>query len=496
MTQPLCILIGAMGGEGGGVLADWLIDAAMEAGFPVQSTSVPGVAQRTGATTYYVEIYPESRAALGGREPVLSLTPTVGQVDLVAASELMEAGRAIQNGYVHPERTLLVASTHREYAVSEKAAMGDGRFDSGRVLDAAQRQARASVLLDMRALAQQHGTVINTVLFGAMAGSGVLPFAREACERAIERSGKAVKASLRGFAAGFDAAQGRVQATQQLAEGVKGLHELPARVRALPEPLHAVVAAGVALTTGYQDARYAEQYLDTVQRVLAAEQASGRDGHERLDVTRETARHLALWMAYEDVIRVAQLKTRKERLDRVRREVGAKPGEPLLTTEYLKPGLDEIASLLPPALSRWFRRATEGRTWNRGLHVRTDTLRGFLMLCVLRSLKGLRRRTARFAEEHAAIARWLAAIESRMHEAAALEIALAGNLVKGYGDTHRRGHRNLGALLDEAAQGAPAERLKALRQAALADPEGRQLSGVLGRPLVQPIRIVRRPVRP
>jgi len=490
MKQPLCILIGAMGGEGGGVLADWLIDAAMHAGYPVQSTSVPGVAQRTGATTYYVEIYPEQRERLGGREPVLSLTPTLGQVDLVAASELVEAGRAIQNGYVHPAKTLLIASTHREFSVSEKAAMGDGRFDSERVLQAAQAQARSSVLLDMRALAQQQGTVINTVLFGAMAGSGVLPFTREQCEQAIERSGKAVQASLRGFAAGFDAASGRLQATSQLSERLKGLDTLPERVRRLPEALHAVLAAGVELTTDYQDGRYADRYLDTVERILRAEQQGGGSS---LEVTRETARYLALWMSYEDVIRVAQLKTKRERLERVRREVGAKPGEPIFTTEYLKPGADEIASLMPPALGRWFLKATEGRNLHRGLYVRTDTLRGFLMLCFLRSLRRIRRSSLRFADEHAAMARWLAAIEARLPERGALEIALAGNLVKGYGETNRRGHRNLRALLDEAQKGASAERLRELRTAALADPEGRALSGALGRPLVQPIRIVRRP---
>lgn len=492
MTRPLCILIGAMGGEGGGVLADWLIDAAMHAGFPVQSTSVPGVAQRTGATTYYVEIFPETRASLGGREPILSLTPNPGHVDLVAASELMEAGRAIQNGYVHPDRTLLIASTHREYAVSEKAAMGDGRFDSDRVLQAAQTRARSAVLLDMRALAQQHGTVINTVLFGAMAGSGVLPFSRQACEQAIERSGKAVQASLRGFAAGFEAAQGRVQAATKLVEQIQGLDVLPPRVRALPEALHAVVSAGVELTTDYQDKRYADQYLDTVERVLALERAQG----DTLDVTRETARYLGLWMCYEDVIRVAQLKTKRERLERVRREVGAKAGEPIYTTEYLKPGIGETADMLPPALARWFLRQMEGKSWHRSLYVRTDTLRGFLTLCFLRSLRVIRRHTFRHAEEHQAIQRWLETIERLLPQGdgTALEVALAGNLVKGYGETHRRGHRSLRALLDEADRGTCAETLRAARVAALADPEARQLSSVLQRPVVaQPIRIVRRP---
>ena len=58
----------------------------------------------------------------------------------------------------------------------------------------------------MRKLAQESGTVINAVLFGAMAGSGVLPLAREACEEAIRGGGRGAEASLRGFAAGYEIA--------------------------------------------------------------------------------------------------------------------------------------------------------------------------------------------------------------------------------------------------------------------------------------------------
>src|SRR6185503_16202245 len=165
--RPITILIAALGGEGGGVMADWLIDAAAKSGYPAQSTSIPGVAQRTGATTYYLEIFPVRRELLGGREPVMSLTASPGNVDVMVASELLEAGRAMQNGYVSPDRTTLVASTHRIYATVEKMQMADGRFDSARVIDAGRQLAKQTVLFDMRKLAQDSGTVINAVLFGA-----------------------------------------------------------------------------------------------------------------------------------------------------------------------------------------------------------------------------------------------------------------------------------------------------------------------------------------
>jgi hypothetical protein len=107
MTRPITILVAALGGEGGGVLADWLIEAALHEGFPAQKTSIPGVSQRTGATTYYVEIHPQSRekGPPAGDGPV----PSPGAIDLMAASELVEAGRAMQNAFITPERTTLVA---------------------------------------------------------------------------------------------------------------------------------------------------------------------------------------------------------------------------------------------------------------------------------------------------------------------------------------------------------------------------------------------------
>ena len=486
--RPVSILIAAMGGEGGAVLAEWIVDAATAAGLPVQSTSVPGVAQRTGATTYYVEVYPERWPPTEKRQPVMSLTPTPGHVDLVAASELVEAGRMLQGGFVSAARTLLVASTHREYATAEKIAMGDGRYDSQRVLDAARACAQHAVLFDMRTLAAAQGSVINTVLFGAMAGSGALPLPRAACEAAIRRSGKAVEASLRGFAAGFEHAR---------AAAAPSAAAMPAL-----QTFEQVLTLGENLTADYQDAAYARLYRDRVAALQAA--AAGEASAQ--PALREAARFLALWMCYDDVIRVADLKTRRERIERVRREVGAGAAEPLQLTEYLRPGLDEVCAMLPPALAAWVR-ARESRfapLFGRGLRLRTDTLRGFALLCLLRAMRRWRPRLSRHAVEQAAIERWLRALQQALPRSAelALEVALAGNLIKGYGDTHRRGHRHLSLLLDEVESGRQpdplqlAQRLRSGRAAALADPSGHALADTLGRarplPVAQPIRFVRR----
>ena len=209
--RPITMLIAALGGEGGGVLTGWIVDAAAQAGFPVQSTSIPGVAQRTGATTYYIEILPVPAKELGGKRPVLALTPGVGDIDLAVTSELLEAGRTVANGFVTPDRTCVIASSSRFYAMDEKITMGDGRFDQDKLTKAIKEHAREALLLDMARLAQDAGAMINAVMLGAIAGSGKLPLAPEQLEAAIRADGKQVDANLRGFRAGLDVARAKVQ---------------------------------------------------------------------------------------------------------------------------------------------------------------------------------------------------------------------------------------------------------------------------------------------
>jgi indolepyruvate ferredoxin oxidoreductase beta subunit len=501
-TRPVTILIAALGGEGGGVLADWLIAAANAHDLPVQSTSVPGVAQRTGATTYYIEIFPVPRSKLGRLEPVMSLTPTPGDIDVVVASELLEAGRVIQNGFVNPRRTTLIASSHREYAVVEKSAMADGRYDGNRISEAAAGMARHLILADLRALAQQNGTIINTVMFGAMVGAGSLPVSKAACEAAIRKSGKAVEASLKGFNAGYAlASSGATQAVEPIGakEEARSVPAMPPEIGALPEAVQAIVSTGAAQVADYQNRQYASLYLQRVEAVCRMERDAG-GGPRDYPVTKETARYLALWMSYEDVIRVADLKTRRERLNRVRREVGAKDGEPVLLTEYLKPGLDEVCSVMPASIADRLRKRFAGRAsgMNVGLHLRTDTVSGFLLLCALRSLRPLRPRTSRYAIEQQMIDRWLASVQSALTHSAdlAYELALCGNLVKGYGETSERGHRNIKMIMSDVERSGravdAADRVKQARNAALADPEGRALATSLG---LQPPPLVAKPLR-
>ena len=173
-----------------------------------------------------------------------------------------------------------------------------------------------------------------------------------------------------------------------------------------PAEARAVLREGVARLTDYQNEAYASRYLARVRRIA---------GHPRADgeLVRELARHLAVRMSVEDVIRVAQLKLRDSRLARVTREAQARQGDIVDITEYMKPGPEEVLGLLPPRLGRWaLARVRHDRSWP--LKVRTTRFSGFLRLKLLAGLKFWRPRTLRFAEEEAWIERWLALVEQTL----------------------------------------------------------------------------------
>src|SRR5262244_2371266 len=253
-VRPITIAVVALGGEGGGVLADWIVDLAQHGGYLAQATSVPGVAQRTGATVYYVELFPKAAAAAAGRGPILALMPVPGDVDVVLASELMEAARAVERGFVTPDKTLLVASTHRVFAMTEKIALADGRAAAAALLAGCRDAARALVAFDMAALADATGSVLSAVLFGALAGSGALPFPRTAFEAAIRRGQVGANSSLAAFAAGFEAARSGEAAAPAAASLEAGTRDASRAVRDLVDAAardysgdaRAVVTAAIA----------------------------------------------------------------------------------------------------------------------------------------------------------------------------------------------------------------------------------------------------------
>jgi indolepyruvate ferredoxin oxidoreductase, beta subunit len=490
-VRPITVAVVALGGEGGGVLADWIVDLAQHGGYLAQATSVPGVAQRTGATVYYVELFPKAAAQAAGRAPVLALMPVPGDVDIVLASELMEAARAVERGFVTPERTLLIASAHRVFAMTEKIALADGRVDAAALLAACREAARELVAFDMAALADATGSVLSAVLFGALAGSGALPFPRMAFEAAIRRGQVGVDRSLAAFAAGFAAAQEgdtAVPAAAALAPDTRAAPRalrdlLDAAARDFEGDARAIVLAAIERLADFQDLSYARQFLARLARFQEIERQPGNGSGALLA---ETARQLALAMTYEDTIRVAELKIRSSRFARVREEVKIEDGQILEIAEFFHPRTQEIADTLPAPLGRWllrtrWARGLLDRATRKGRVVKTTSIGGFLLLYALAKLKRLRPRSLRFAAEQAALSHWLnlVAATARTDYSLAVQVARMRNLVKGYGDTRERGQAKfdtLTVLLPRSlGRSDSAATLEALIKAALADEHGQAL---------------------
>ena len=524
----------AVGGQGGGVLTGWITRLAEEEGFHAQSTSVPGVAQRTGATIYYVEMM-RADPERPDRRPIFALMPAEGDVDVVVAAELVEAGRAVLRRLVTP-RTVLVASDHRNLTVSERMVPGDGRADPGEVRRAVERHARRVVRFDMDRIAKDHGTMISAALFGALAGSGALPFGADAFRRVVEGSGRGAERSLAAFedareraeavgsagsAGGARAADGaRPPAVGDRGTGMSARPPAPDapptlqaasqpatpapdpgaaltgpprllgayaaqrdRVAAMPQPMRDMALRGLAHVVDYGGSSWGELYLKRLERALDGDAAP----HE---FSREAAKHLARAMAYDDLIRVADLKTRAARAARVRREAGAEDGAPLMVTEYFHPRAEEIAGLMPARLGAWLEArpramARLDRLVNRGRRVRTDRLGGFVLLWAVGGLRGWRRHTHRHAVETAHLEDWLA-LALRMRDRdpkLGTEVLRCQRLVKGYSDTHARGlskfDRVLSALPVLEGRDDAADWLRRLRDAALQDEKGYGLDGAL-----------------
>jgi indolepyruvate ferredoxin oxidoreductase beta subunit len=480
----------AVGGQGGGVLTGWIEDLARANGYAAQATSVAGVAQRTGATVYYVEMAPAAHGT-----PVFSLMPSAGDVDIMITAELMEAGRSIIRGFVTPDRTTLITSTHRALAVSEKTVPGDGIANGAEVLAAADIAARRVIAADFDALAIAQGSVISASLFGALAAAEVLPFPKEAFEATIAKGGKGVQPSLKAFIAGYDAARTGTPETApakafpraEIPQGPSKLLAewtgLAARIDRLPETVAELARPGLTKVVDFQDITYGRAYLDQLDAILEQDRAP-------FVLTRETAKHLANAMAYDDIIRVANEKTRAARMTRIAGEMGAKDQHLLHVTEFLHPRAEELVSLLPARMgTRWAanprRMALIDRLFNKGRRLRSDSLRGFLMLHLIGGLKGWRPKSLRHATEMAHLEHWLAAAQSYLpgNSDLAVEVIRCRRLIKGYSDTHARGLSKFDKVLaaialvkdrDDAVDWA-----RRLREAALKDEEGKALDGAI-----------------
>ena len=495
-NQPISLLICALGGEGGGVLAEWIVSAARDVGFPAQSTSIPGVAQRTGATTYYIEIYPE---VLSNKEltPVFSLYPVPGQLDLLVSSELLETARQVSNGMTTVDRTEVITSNSRVYTNREKLHLADGRLSVDDLLSKVQQSSRKLIAFDMAEAVSANNTVMSAVLMGAIAASDVIPIDKINLEAVIKRSGRGVEASINGFEYSYEKTLENVNRRQTQTDRIEEDHSV-SQIRFegldfIPVKIQKFIELGIERTAKFQNKRYAQQYYDRILRIANKEKTRISSRINNFRVTEQISRNLAVWMCFDDIVKVASLKSSPERYRRIRSEVKANQSDLVLVRDFFKPGLPEIAGLLPSLIANPLnayrkKRERQGKPeLSFPLKIRSDGPIGFTLLRFLSWLKWLRPFGIRYKDEQRLIEKWLSAVEKVVaeNEDLGVEVARSAKLIKGYGSTNDRGRGNLIHILDNVLSSSTpptferSEMIKKIIDAAFADEDGRELDAVL-----------------
>jgi indolepyruvate ferredoxin oxidoreductase beta subunit len=407
------------------------------------------------------------------------------------------------------------------YSMQEKTAMGDGRVSSDEIMQSCEASSMRFVGADFAKVAEESGTVISASLFGALAGSGALPWPKEEFIEAIKRGGVGVEASLKAFEKSFEIAKNpkpksstpvsieigkkpekETSAGLSPEEELKIINDPSTAVgpslkdaadriaKNFPDAVRVMLVHGIKRCADYQDVKYADHYLDRLDRIREKDSALGNGTYMLLT---EVARYTALWMTYEDTIRVADLKARRRRFDRVKKEARVKEDQITQVREFFHPGVEEITDTLPGPLgrailkSRLTSRLIE-RVTKEGLRLHTTSLHGYLLLYTLSRLRPLRRKSLRFSLEQSRIDAWLDGIYETVDENydLAVEVAMSANVIKGYGDTHRNGLNNFNSIMREVnslrakKDSGAATRVATLRKAALADESGVKLRELLG----------------
>jgi indolepyruvate ferredoxin oxidoreductase beta subunit len=456
------VYISAVGGQGGALLTEWLLAAARQMHYRAHAVGIPGMSQRGGATSYYVEIVPE-QADHELHDAILSPAPFPGEIGCLIGLEMLELGRAVEAGY-SSDQTTVIGSTHRDYTVLEKMPSYVERQDEDTIVTLLERLAGRVVTFDARVLARAEGLAerhVNAILIGAVAATKALPMREEAYRLAIKVVGVAPDLNLRAFEAGLrhvlaglpplpksDALAARehisaISPKQQEAHS-RLMEKLPPQIN---EELGFILEVACARLIEYHDEAYAQSYLDRVLAPWIEEKSVDRGGR----LAQIYARHTANLMTYEDPVRVAALKSDPRRFERIQSHHGIQAGQPYRLREHFRPEMEELYGLLPVKLVHWFRPPTEGASGEepnasrRSLSVslKTTSLLGMVVLKCMSALRWLRPYSWRRWKEEQLLEAYTDHIKAFLEKSydLACVVAQAGGMIRGYGGTRRRTER-------------------------------------------------------
>jgi len=217
-------------------------------------------------------------------------------------------------------------------------------------------------------------------------------------------------------------------------------HTPPFLPDGLPEGAAPVVSEGIHLLMDYQGATYARLYVDRVKRFLGRREVDGK-------IVCEIARLMAQRMAYEDAIRIAQLKLAEFRDSdgRVR------------STDIHKFRFDELVDALPEVVADPVLQVLDKIGWKRrrvSIPFSTAGRWGIRRLKMEAWLRRWRMFSIRYGEERAWVERWLHMINRCYLKQPRSVPALVetATMVQGFGDAYRQGLADWHAIIDGLAK--------------------------------------------
>jgi hypothetical protein len=201
----------------------------------------------------------------------------------------------------------------------------------------------------------------------------------------------------------------------------------------LPAPVMAAASDAVHLLIDYQGTSYAELYVQRLRRFV------GKQGVDDAMLA-EIARLMAVRMAYEDPIRIAQLKLA---------ELDGRPG----SVDVKKLRLDELIGALPAVVSEYVLDALEWAGWARksvSIRFSTASRFGIRRLKIEAGLRRWRLFSVRYAKERVWVERWLHMIDRSLTKQpqAAPVIVQTATMIGGYGEVYRQGLADWHAIID------------------------------------------------
>ena len=172
------------------MLSEWIVDAALDHGLRVHGTSIPGVAQRTGSTTYYIGALTTPRAP---RSRPFSLYPCRAPSTCSVAPEFLEVGTHDRGSASSRRCARPVDRLHpiALYSIHEKIATGRAIYPAGGSAARRRGAPRGACWPSTRlTLAREHGTETNAILLGALAASGAPADSQAAFRRGDRAQGR------------------------------------------------------------------------------------------------------------------------------------------------------------------------------------------------------------------------------------------------------------------------------------------------------------------